>query len=114
MIDIRQVGVKRGGRYILQDVSLKCKPGVITVLLGKNGAGKSTLLECLSGQITDYEGQVIWNGKDLKELPPAKQALQRAVLAQSIDLSFNLRVHELIEMGCYGRYNQLTRRERDY
>lgn len=114
MIDIRQVGVKRGGRYILQDVSLKCKPGVITVLLGKNGAGKSTLLECLSGQITDYEGQVIWNGKDLKKLPPAKQALQRAVLAQSIDLSFNLRVHELIEIGCYGRYNQLTRRERDY
>ncbi|MEM6396648.1 MAG: heme ABC transporter ATP-binding protein [Bacteroidota bacterium] len=112
MIEVRQVGVKRGGRYILEDVSIKCRPGVITVLLGKNGAGKSTLLECLSGQITDYEGQIIWNGQNLKQLSPAKQALQRAVLAQSIDLSFNLRVHELVEMGCYGRFDQLTRKER--
>ncbi|MCI1735438.1 MAG: ATP-binding cassette domain-containing protein [Bacilli bacterium] len=43
-------------------------------LVGKSGCGKSTLLEILGGMDFDYEGDVLYNGKNLKSLTPDEQA----------------------------------------
>jgi len=36
--------------------------------VGENGAGKTTIIKLLTGQYSNYEGEILLNGKDIKEL----------------------------------------------
>ena len=47
------------GVKALDDVTLNLKKGEIHALVGENGAGKSTLMKVLSGEHTDYTGELI-------------------------------------------------------
>ncbi|MCP5152792.1 MAG: ATP-binding cassette domain-containing protein [Ectothiorhodospiraceae bacterium] len=55
------VGLARGGRVLLDDVTLELarRPGV-TVILGPNGAGKSLLLRVVAGLVEPDRGRVRW------------------------------------------------------
>lgn len=50
--------VLRGGRTVIDDLSLGLFPGTVTALMGRNGAGKSTLLGTVAGQLTPAAGSV--------------------------------------------------------
>lgn len=52
------VGVRRGDRWILDDVDLDVRDGQRWVLVGPNGAGKTTLLQVLGAQIHPTVGLV--------------------------------------------------------
>lgn len=54
------------GNMILNDINITINPGEIVTLVGKNGSGKSVLLRCLSGIDVIDEGQILINGKDIK------------------------------------------------
>ena len=56
------VGVTRGERIILRDVSLTAGPGDFIAVIGPNGAGKSTLLSALAGLIMPTRGEVSLDG----------------------------------------------------
>ncbi len=51
---------------VLQDISLDIKPGTIFGLLGPSGAGKSTTQKLMSKLLGDYDGEIIYFGKNLK------------------------------------------------
>lgn len=103
-----------GERPILHHVDCTVRPGRVTVLMGKNGAGKSTLLRIMAGEknMGAVAGAVEVDGQALADISPAELAGRRAVLAQSVHLGFPLPVHEVVELGCYNRYHQMTARER--
>ena len=50
-----------GGRKILDDCSIRMRPGDVKVLIGPSGAGKSTFLQCINCLIEPDEGE-IWLG----------------------------------------------------
>jgi molybdate transport system ATP-binding protein len=50
-IDVRQVSVRRGGRWVLRDVSWQLRPGERWALIGANGAGKTQLLKLLATDV---------------------------------------------------------------
>lgn len=52
----------------LKAINLNIKKGERVVLIGENGSGKTTLMKILSGLYKDYEGEVLINGIDLKQL----------------------------------------------
>ncbi len=58
LVELRDVGLRRGGTTVVSGVSLHLEPGTVTVLVGPNGAGKSTLLQVLAGLREPDTGEV--------------------------------------------------------
>ena len=58
LITASNITVNRGGKKILDDVSLKVGTSDFITVLGPNGGGKSMLLKCLMGFYAPDQGQV--------------------------------------------------------
>ncbi len=58
----------KDGPYILQDLSLKIRPGEYVALTGRTGCGKSTLLRLLLGFEKPEKGAIYYDGRDLNGL----------------------------------------------
>jgi branched-chain amino acid transport system ATP-binding protein len=71
---IEKLSAQRAGLTVVREVSLRCPPGEVTVLLGANGAGKSTLLDAISGVIPVAAGEVILNDVPIQRLPRDQRA----------------------------------------
>ena len=54
--------------YILNDLSLKIKPGEYVAIVGRTGCGKSTLMRLLLGFEKPEKGAVYYDGKDIESL----------------------------------------------
>ena len=54
--------------YILNDMSIRIKPGEYVAIVGKTGCGKSTLMRLLLGFEKPDKGAVLYDGKDLESL----------------------------------------------
>lgn len=63
IIEFNNVSKSFYGVKVLKDINFSINKGEVHALLGENGAGKSTLLNILHGIYTDYDGNVILNGK---------------------------------------------------
>jgi tungstate transport system ATP-binding protein len=57
-LELRDVVLRRGGRALVDRLSLSLEAGSRTVLMGPNGAGKSLTLRLLQGVLTPDEGEV--------------------------------------------------------
>ena len=55
---------------VLRGINLEIKRGEIIALVGPSGSGKSTLLRCLNRLIEAERGDIIYNQKNIKEIPP--------------------------------------------
>lgn len=62
VISFQHVTKRYPGVVALEDVTLDIRPGELHAIVGENGAGKSTLVKCLSGVITDFEGELVVHG----------------------------------------------------
>ncbi len=58
MIHVSNLSVLFGGDPLFNQINFRLTKGDRVGLIGKNGAGKSTLLKILSGEISDYEGDM--------------------------------------------------------
>lgn len=54
--------------YVLDDFSIKIKPGEYVAIVGKTGCGKSTLLRLLLGFETPQRGMISYDHKDMKSI----------------------------------------------
>lgn len=66
--------------YILKNFSARLEAGKHYAIVGVNGAGKTTIAKLLTGLYDNYEGHILINGRELRELGmPEKKALSAAV-----------------------------------
>lgn len=99
--NVSQLSVSRHQRVVLSHLSLTIAPGDLVGVLGPNGAGKSSLLAALAGELAATPGAIEIDAHTLEQLSPLQQAQRRAVVTQQSNLSFNLRVCEVVQMGAY-------------
>lgn len=59
-----------GDSYVLHGLSLNLQAGKIVVILGRNGMGKTTLIRSIAGLTPPRQGDVVFEGRSLKGLPP--------------------------------------------
>ncbi len=77
-LELEAVSYARGGRAILDRVSLALAPGAHHLLLGRSGSGKTTLLHLVAGLITPDSGEVRVAGEDMSGASPsARSAIRR-------------------------------------
>ncbi|WP_018868610.1 MULTISPECIES: zinc ABC transporter ATP-binding protein ZnuC [unclassified Thioalkalivibrio] len=58
LLDARDISLERGGKLILDRVSVQIPPAEVAVVIGPNGAGKTSLLRVLLGLWQPTRGQV--------------------------------------------------------
>jgi energy-coupling factor transport system ATP-binding protein len=68
LISIEKLSHSINDKQILKSIDLQINSGEILALMGRNGAGKSTLLKVISGQISNFTGQVKVDDKNPSKL----------------------------------------------
>lgn len=95
----RDVSVRRGGRAIVDGVSVTLRSGMFVALIGANGAGKSTLLNCLAGLLKPEVGEVALDGRAVLDFAGRDLARRRAYLPQRLRAEWPICVEHLVALG---------------
>jgi simple sugar transport system ATP-binding protein len=99
---LRMVGIHKwfGKIHALQGVDFEVKKGETVGLVGDNGAGKSTLIKVISGYHRASEGQIFFEGKEVKiSSPKDARALGVETVYQEQALAPDLSIARNIFMG---------------
>lgn len=83
---------------ILKDVSFKMENGKHYALVGQNGAGKTTIIKLLTGLYSEYTGEILINGKELRCYTKAQQKGMFTVVYQDF-IRHALTVRENCELA---------------
>ncbi len=96
------VRASRGGRNVVDGVSIEAVPGQVVGVVGPSGSGKSTLLALLAGLEAPDGGKVSFEGRDLAGLGEAgRRVLRRdriAIVFQGYGLLALLTARENVEL----------------
>ncbi len=65
-LSVNSISCTRGYRELFSELNFLLEPGHILRVEGKNGSGKTSLLRILAGLAQPVDGQVLWNGQDIK------------------------------------------------
>lgn len=83
---------------VLNGINFKAKQGEVTALVGASGCGKTTILKLIS-RLYDYDdGQILIDGKDIKEISTESLFDKVSIVFQDVVL-FNQSVLENIRIG---------------
>ena len=100
MLEAKHIGKQFGGVKALSDVNLKLYPGKVNAIIGENGAGKSTLMKIFSGVHTQYDGEIILNGRAVRfSGTKDAEAAGIAIIHQELNLVPYLTIAENIFLG---------------
>ena len=104
MLEASGITFRVGDKALVSDVSAAFEPGRLHLVIGPNGAGKSTLIKLLARLLRPHEGDVRYEGSDVRGAAEVELAKRRAVLSQAIEVAFPLSVREVVMMGRYPHF----------
>ncbi|TQF65761.1 ATP-binding cassette domain-containing protein [Rhodococcus spelaei] len=95
----REVVWERGGKLIVNGVTLEPRQGQMVGLLGPNGSGKSSLLRLMSGVRRPTRGTVLLDGTELSRARRREVAKAVAVVSQHADTDVDITVRDVVRLG---------------
>jgi len=99
MIDVYNVNITLTRKSIIDDVSLHIDKNEFVGIIGPNGSGKSTLLKAIYRILKPVEGDIVINGRNIREMSLRESALQAAVVSQHNHYNFDFKVKDIVLMG---------------
>src|SRR5262245_23448397 len=102
MLSLSDVSASYGGFQALFGVSLDVRAGESVAVIGPNGAGKTTLLRVISKLIEPSQGEIFFQEKPLRKIPPhAVVGRGIAHVPENRRLFPRLTVEENLRMGAF-------------
>jgi branched-chain amino acid transport system ATP-binding protein len=74
LIEARGLNTYYGASHVLRDVDFRVARGEAVGLMGRNGMGKTTLIKSLLGLLPVRAGEILINGKPMRNAPPYRIA----------------------------------------
>jgi len=102
LLEVVDLRIQYGGAEILKGISLTVSAGEIVTIIGSNGAGKTTTLRTISGLKRPFTGKILYQGKEIHEIPP--QDIVRMGIGhvpQGRDLFPFMSIQENLKLGAY-------------
>lgn len=87
-----------GEEWVLRDVSFTVEPGQTMAFVGATGAGKSTIMNLLSRFYDIQKGQILIDGKDIRELSTTELRRNVGLVMQDVFM-FSGTIGENIRLG---------------
>jgi branched-chain amino acid transport system ATP-binding protein len=104
VLEVHDLHVNYGNIRALRGISLTVQEGEVVALIGANGAGKTTLLNTISGFYRPRQGNILFRGEAIQDLPPnAIVARGIAQVPEGRSILAQMTVMENLEMGAYSR-----------
>jgi len=108
-LSVNAIDLHYGAAQALKGISIACRPGRITAVLGRNGVGKSSTLRAITGINHVSAGDITFGEETLRRLPPYRRArMGLGYVPQGREIFPLLTVKENLETG----YAGLPRSER--
>ena len=82
---------------VLQDIDMELKAGGCYAIAGGSGCGKSTILNLLMAASKDYQGQIFYDDKELKDISPSSLYDLVSIIQQNVFV-FNSTIYDNITM----------------
>lgn len=97
LIDLTHITKSYDGQKVLDDLNLYIRQNEFLTLLGPSGCGKTTTLRILGGFENPDSGNIIFDGKDITNLPANKRQLN--TVFQKYALFTHMTISENIAFG---------------
>ena len=97
LIDLQHISKDFDGITVLDDINLYIRKKEFVTLLGPSGCGKTTTLRIIGGFEYPTSGKVLFEGKDIGDMPPYKRKVN--TIFQKYALFPHLNVHDNIAFG---------------
>ena len=85
------------GKPVLSDVDMELRAGGCYALVGGSGSGKSTILNLLMASSKNYQGEILYDGKELKTISAGSLYDLVSIIQQSVFV-FNSTIRDNITM----------------
>ena len=85
-ISIRNVsfGYSKQAGKVLDDISMEIPAGSSVAIVGSSGSGKTTLKKLICGRFEPWEGRILFDGRDLGDIPEAVRENSISAVDQQI------------------------------
>ncbi len=87
-----------GKRKVVDDISFVAKQNEVTALIGPSGCGKTTVLRLMSGLYDNDSGEILIDGKNIKDVDTDSLFEKISIVFQDVSL-FNTSIMENIRLG---------------
>ena len=101
MIEIKSLSFQYNSKSpkLFENLSFNVGKGEVLVVLGKNGVGKTTLLKCITTELKGYSGEILIDGKDIRNYNVAELSKMVAIVASNNPCYQNLKVADYLVTG---------------
>lgn len=114
MLKIQNLSFSYSSLPFLENITLYIEPGENVGIIGPNGSGKSTLVKLIAGILEPSAGQIYINQQQLADLQRKSAARLMAYVPQTVEVSFNFLVNDVVAMGRFPHAETLLIKDKNY
>lgn len=103
IVELKHVGKRYGDTQVLKNVNIEIEQGKFYTLLGPSGSGKTTILRAIAGFLDVSEGEVLFDGKRINDVPANQRKVNTVFQDYALfphlnvfdNVAFGLRLHRM-------------------